>query len=74
MSCVEKHKVILYSVRFSPLLIWFRLASILIMSEAGTVMVSRVSSSITSFLLITTSACSQWKEASSAVGLQSLMS
>ena len=51
-----------------------RLASILIMRLAGTVMVSLVSSSITSFRLITTSASSQWKAASSAVGLQSLMS
>ena len=51
-----------------------RLANILIMRLAGTVMVSRVSSSITSFLLITTSASSLLKAASSAVGLQSLIS
>ena len=57
-----------------PRLIWLRLASILIMRLAGTVMVSLVSSSITSFLLITTSASSHWKAASSAVGLQSLIS
>ena len=59
---------------FLPRLIWLRLASILIMRLAGTVMVSPVSSSITSFLLITTSASSQLKVASSAVGLQSLIS
>ena len=60
----DKHSIVL------PALMLLREANIRNMNEAGTVIVSRVSSNMISFLLITSLALSTSKAASSFVGIQ----